>query len=213
MLISKWLPVLTSLCDVRAGGPLKHPTIPGAQPATLRSGATFGWFWWKYYGQRAPTKSQLTAKWGFCSKNIYIFWRGRRIQTTIPSSSIRVLFKGNASTTTCALKTSCWLVQSGKHVDRGIKQNTFVRGIQAWPYRTAENTFLHSLRAGNWWLKPAKPIPKSISQSGSSSQVWLNKRHMGVSINGDTPTWMVYNGNSQTKMDDHWGTPMIQETS
>lgn len=53
-LISKWLPVLTSLCDVRAGGPLKHPTIPGAQPATLRSGATFGWFWWKYYGQRPP---------------------------------------------------------------------------------------------------------------------------------------------------------------
>ena len=32
--------IVLSLCDVRAGGPLKRPTIPGAQPETLGSGAT-----------------------------------------------------------------------------------------------------------------------------------------------------------------------------
>ena len=35
--------------------------------------------------------------------------------------------------------------------------------------------------------------------------------HMGVSENGDTPKWMVYNGNP-IQMDD-WGVPPFQETS
>ena len=80
----------------------------------------FGWVWWTHYGQKGPNKSLLTAKWGFWSRYIYIFWRGRRIQTPSQSSSIQVLFKGNASMTTCVSKTLFWVVQTGKHVDRGI---------------------------------------------------------------------------------------------
>ena len=35
---------------------------------------------------------------------------------------------------------------------------------------------------------------------------------MGISINGGTPKWMVYNGNLLIKMDD-LGVPLFQETT
>ena len=37
-----------------------------------------------------------------------------------------------------------------------------------------------------------------------------SRKHMGVSINGGTPKWMVYNGKSHSN---HLGVPLFQETS
>ena len=41
--------------------------------------------------------------------------------------------------------------------------------------------------------------------------IWIT-HNMGSSINGGTPKWLVYDGNSQSKLDD-LGVPRFQETS
>jgi hypothetical protein len=51
-----------------------------------------------------------------------------------------------------------------------------------------------------------------IRGSGHSPNLLVSKfpnkkTHLGVSINGETPKWMVYNGKSCLEMDDDWGYP------
>jgi len=42
-----------------------------------------------------------------------------------------------------------------------------------------------------------------------TGKVVANWAHMGVSINGGTPKWLVHNGQSQSNMDDNWGYPLV----
>ena len=50
-----------------------------------------------------------------------------------------------------------------------------------------EPHFGHDIRLGSFWAKSAKSLR------------WVKYVDLVISINGDTPELMVYNGNSQSK--------------